>query len=111
VIKPNKEPGAYNTLADAVQALKSGSVDGIVVDLPTSFYITAVQIPNGVIVGQFPNPPGQQPEHFGMVFAKDDPLADCVNLALTELRDDGTLQSIQDQWLSTKVSVPVFSTS
>ncbi len=60
VIKPNKEAGAYNSLADAVQALKSGSVDGIVVDLPTAFYITAVQIPNGVIVGQFPLSGGQQ---------------------------------------------------
>ncbi len=110
-IQPNKEPGAYNTLADAVQALKSGSVDGIVVDLPTAFYVTAVQIPNGVIVGQFPNPEGQQPEHFGMVFAKDNALAECVNLALSELKSDGTLQAIQDQWLSSKVSVPVFATS
>jgi polar amino acid transport system substrate-binding protein len=111
VIQPTKEPGAYNTLADAVQALKSGSVDGIVVDLPTAFYITAVQIPNGVIIGQFPNPEGQQPEHFGMVFTKDNPLAECVNLALSELKSAGTLQAIQDQWLSSKVSVPVFSTS
>ncbi len=111
VIQPAKEAGAYNTLADAVQSLKSGSVDGIVVDLPTAFYITAVQIPNGLIVGQFPNPEGQQPEHFGMVFAKDNQLAQCVNMALAELKGDGELKAIQDQWLSTKVSVPVFATS
>jgi polar amino acid transport system substrate-binding protein len=110
VIKPNKEAGAYNSLADAVQALKSGSVDGIVVDLPTAFYITAVQIPNGVIVGQFP-PAGGQQEYFAMAFAKGNPLVQCVNMALEELKSDGTLQSIQDRWLSSKVSVPVFSTS
>jgi len=110
VIQPNKEAGAYNSLADAVQALKSGSVDGIVVDLPTAFYITAVQIPNGVIVGQFP-PAGGQQEYFAMAFAKGNPLVQCVNMALEELKSDGTLQSIQDRWLSSKVSVPVFSTS
>lgn len=109
VIQPNKEAGAYNTLADAVQALKAGQVDGIVVDLPTAFYITAVQIPNGQIVGQFPSE--AQQEYFGMVFTQGNPLADCVNQALDELKSDGTLQAIQDQWLSSKVSVPVFSTS
>jgi polar amino acid transport system substrate-binding protein len=109
VVQPNKEPGAYNSLADAVQALKSGNVDGIVVDLPTAFYVTAVQIPNGVIVGQFPTE-GQQ-EYFAMAFAKGNPLGQCVNMALEELKSDGTLQAIQDRWLSTKVSVPVFSTS
>ncbi|MFB3738527.1 MAG: ABC transporter substrate-binding protein [Candidatus Velamenicoccus archaeovorus] len=110
VIQPNAEAGAYNSLADAVQALKSGNVDGIVVDLPTAFYVTAVQIPNGVIVGQFP-PAGGQQEYFAMAFAKGNALVQCVNMALEELKSEGTLQSIQDQWLSSKVSVPVFSTS
>ncbi|HZD80085.1 MAG TPA: ABC transporter substrate-binding protein [Actinomycetota bacterium] len=108
VIQPTKEPGAYNSLADAVQALKSGNVDGIVVDLPTAFYITAVQIPQGVIVGQFPAE-GQQ-EYFAMAFQKGNSLVQCVNQALDELKSEGTLKAIQDRWLSSKVSVPVLST-
>ena len=38
----------------AVQALKNGQIDGLVVDLPTAFYITAAQVKSSVIVGQLP---------------------------------------------------------
>jgi polar amino acid transport system substrate-binding protein len=77
------------------------------VDLPTAFFMTAVQIPKGVIVGQFPST-GQQ-EYFGMVFQDGNPLRDCVNQALAELKSDGTLQQIQQEWLSDKASAPVLS--
>jgi polar amino acid transport system substrate-binding protein len=76
-----------------------------VVDLPTAFFITAVQVPDGKIVGQFPSVGGQ--EHFGLVLAKDSPLTECVNKALGELRDDGTLDELQKKWLSETVSAPV----
>ena len=33
----------------AVQALKNGQIDGLVVDLPTAFYVTAVQVPDGKV--------------------------------------------------------------
>jgi len=108
VIQPSKEPGAFDKLIDSIVALKNGQVDGIVVDLPTAFYITAVQIPNGVIVGQFPTV--GQPEYFAMAFQKGNPLVACVNQALEELRSAGTLQAIQEKWLSSAVDVPVFST-
>jgi polar amino acid transport system substrate-binding protein len=42
-----------------------------------------------------------------MLFEEGNPLRDCVNRALTELRDEGTLEEIQQQWLSEKRSVPV----
>ena len=35
------------------------------------------------------------------------PLRDCVNGALTELRDDGTLEQIQQEWLSEKTEAPI----
>jgi len=104
-VQPSQEPSAYNTLNDSVAGLKAKQVDGIVVDLPTAFFITAVQVPNGKIVGQFPAV-GEQ-EYFGLVLAKDSPLTDCVNDALGTLRDDGTLDSLQQEWLSDKASAPV----
>ena len=61
-------------------ALKTKQIDALVVDLPTAFYVTAVQVPNGKILGQLPAKPGG--EHFGMVFQKGNPLAACVNAAL-----------------------------
>src|SRR5438034_3386363 len=39
VIKPTKEPGGYQSLADTVAAFNAGAVDGIIVDLPTGLYI------------------------------------------------------------------------
>jgi polar amino acid transport system substrate-binding protein len=106
-IQPNVEPAVYDDLNGAVQDLKNGQLDGIVVDLPTAFFITAVQIPKGIIVGQFPTV-GQQ-EYFAMAFAKGNPLVACVNTALQALKDDGTLASIQQEWLSDKASAPVIS--
>ena len=106
-IQPNQEPAVYDDQAGAVQALKNGQVDGIVVDLPTAFYLTAVEIENGVIVGQFPSVGGQ--EYFAMTFEKGNPLVECVNLALERIKSDGTLEAIYQEWLADKASAPVIS--
>jgi polar amino acid transport system substrate-binding protein len=102
-VQPTQEPSVFSTLTDAVQALKNEQVDGIVVDLPTAFFVTAVQAPNSKIVGQFPAV-GEQ-GYLGLVLAKGSPLTDCVNQALAELREEGTLDSLQQEWL--QVSAPV----
>jgi len=94
----------YSTNDKAVFALKAKLIDGIVVDLPTAFYVTAVQVPNSTILGQFASKTG---EHFGMVFQKGNPLVACVNKALATLKANGTLKTINDTWLSKVVSVPV----
>jgi polar amino acid transport system substrate-binding protein len=99
-----KSVKVYNTNDKAVFALKNKLVDGIVVDLPTAFYVTAVQVPNSKILGQFASTTG---EHFGMVFQKGNPLRACVNRALATMKRNGTLKRIQATWLSKVVSVPV----
>jgi polar amino acid transport system substrate-binding protein len=97
-IKTSQKPAVFPSNAGAVQALKNNQIDGLVVDLPTAFYVTAVQVPGSMILGQFASPPGG--EHFGMVFAKGDPLVSCVNKALAALRSNGTLKRLQDKWLA-----------
>ena len=104
-IQPSQQPQVYDTLDAGVAALKAKQIDGLVVDLPTAFFITAVQVPNGKIVGQFPTIGSQ--EYFGMVLSKDSPLTECVNEALAHLKDSGELAQIQQTWLSDKVSAPV----
>jgi polar amino acid transport system substrate-binding protein len=103
-IKPSSKPSVFPKNYAAVQALKNKQIDGLVVDLPTAFYVTAVQVPNGKILGQFPTQPGG--EHFGMVFQKGNPLATCVNQALAKLRSDGTLKQLQQQWLAKATGAP-----
>src|SRR5689334_11597130 len=103
-IQPSKQPSVFPTNAGAVQALKNKQIDGLVVDLPTAFYVTAVQVPNSKVLGQFPAEPGG--EHFGMVFQKGNSLVHCVNGALTKLRSGGTLQQLQQKWLAKATGAP-----
>lgn len=104
-IEPSSQPSVYNTLNDAISAVKAKQIDGVVVDLPTAFFITAVQLENSTIVGQFPAV-GEQ-EYFAMAFEQDSPLVDCVNAALARLKDSGRLAEIQQEWLSDKADAPV----
>lgn len=98
VVQPAEKPFVYNDTNDAKSALQNGQIDGIVVDLPTAYYITAVELPKGKIVGQFPAQEGG--EQFGLLFQKGNPLVTCVNKALADLKASGELQAIQDQWLA-----------
>jgi polar amino acid transport system substrate-binding protein len=104
-IKPSKQPAVYPQNAGAVQALKNHQIDGLVVDLPTAFYITSAQVSNSKVLGQFPAVPGG--EHFGMVFAKGNPLVTCVNRALATLKANGQLSGIRQQWLAKATGAPV----
>jgi polar amino acid transport system substrate-binding protein len=106
VIQPEVEPGAYNKLSDSVAALNAGQVDAIVVDLPTALYLAdpyVQEVKDGVVVGQFET--AAAGEYFGMTFVEGNPLRDCVNLALEQMKADGTLQAIQTEWLSEKTNV------
>jgi len=105
-IQPTSEPLVFQSTNVAKQALLNGQVDAIVADLPTAFFITAVQIPSSTIVGQFQQQTGS-PEQFGMLFEKDNPLVGCVDQALATLKSDGTLDAIEKKWLSQTVNVPV----
>ena len=106
-IAPDQGAQAFNTNDDAKLALESGQVDAIVVDLPTAFYLTGVELDGGLIVGQLPKPDGKSGDEFGLVLAKDSPLTADVTAAVDALRDDGTLQSIADEWLADAADAPV----
>lgn len=105
-IQPDTQPLVFQNTNVAKQALLNHQVDAIVTDLPTAFYITAVEIPSATIVGQFKQQSGS-PEQFGMLFSKDNALVDCVNQALANIKQDGTLDQIEQKWLSQTVNVPV----
>ncbi len=100
-IRPTQQVAPYDTNDLAVQALKNTQIDGIVVDLPTAFYMAAAQLDDGVIVGQLP-PASGTPEQFGAVLDKGSALTPCVTRAVDALRSDGTLDSLVSDWLSTQ---------
>ena len=87
----------YGSNEDAVAALKANQIDAIVLDLPTAYYATGVYIENSFIVGELPA--AGVPDEWGLLLAKDSPLTPKVTAALDELRADGTLAKITDEWL------------
>jgi polar amino acid transport system substrate-binding protein len=105
-IQPEKDPRVYDTSNDVIAAINAKQIDGLVVDLPTAFFLVgAEEVKNGKVQGQFPSTGSQ--EHFGMLFQEGNALRDCVNEALAALKADGTLEQIQTEWLSNKTSAPV----
>ncbi len=106
VIAPTAEPAVFDKNDDAKLALANGQVDGIVADLPTALYLAAAEIENGLVVGQLENT-GGTPEQFGLVLDKGSPLTTCVSAAVDSLRADGTLDRLEQQWLTDEAGAPV----
>jgi polar amino acid transport system substrate-binding protein len=102
VIQPETEPLVYDTNADAKAAFDAGQLDGLVLDLPTAFYVSAVEIEGSAVIAQFPSG-GAEGEQFGMLFEEGNPLRDCVNEALANI----DLAALQQEWLSDVVDAPV----
>jgi polar amino acid transport system substrate-binding protein len=96
-IQPSSEPSVYDTNNDVVSALKAKQIDGGAVDFPTALYMSAVQLDGGTVVGRLPAEEGG--EYFGVVLEKDSPLTECVNEAIAALREDGTIDRLEQQWL------------
>jgi polar amino acid transport system substrate-binding protein len=106
VVKPTRQPAIYQKNDLAKSALLNGQVDGIVVDLPTAFYITSAEVTDARVVGQFAAT-GGRPEQFGFVLDKGSRLTPCVSKAVDAMRADGTLAALDKRWLSDAVNAPV----
>lgn len=105
-IAPTAGAQAFNTNDDAVLALQNGTVDAIVVDLPTAFFLTGVVLDGGVLLGQLPADAGVSDE-WGLVLAKDSPLTPLVTAAVDALRASGRLDEIAAQWLGADAGAPI----
>lgn len=96
----------FNDNAAAVTALKNKQIDGLVVDLPTAFYLSAVEVPKGLIVGQIDGSDSGD-QGFGLLLAKDSPVTSCISKAVDAIRGNGTLDQITNQWLADSAGAPV----
>ncbi|MFM1994571.1 MAG: hypothetical protein RLZZ610_88 [Actinomycetota bacterium] len=105
IIKPTAGAKAFNSNDDAKAALSSGQVDAIVVDLPTAFYLTAVELDGGIILGQLAG--AEAGDSFGLVLDKGSPLTAAVSAAVDALRASGKLAEIETTWLADFAGAPV----
>lgn len=95
----------FNDNAAGVSALKNGQIDGLVVDLPTAFYLSGVEIDKGIIVGQLPSTGSG--DQFGLLLSKGSKLTACVSAAVDAITADGTLAAITEKWLATETGAAV----
>jgi len=101
-IQPTQTPKVFETLNDVKQALQTKQIAALVTDTPTAQFISSSEIPGSVMVAQFPS----TGEHYGLLFAKGNPLVTCVNKALATLKSNGTLATLASKYLRIYTSVP-----
>jgi polar amino acid transport system substrate-binding protein len=102
-IDPSSEIQVFNNSNDVITALKNGQVEAVAVDVPTALYVTAVQVPDATIVGQFPAPGGDQ---WGALLTKGSSLTACVSWAIEELQSSGELDKLNQKWMSKAAGAP-----
>jgi polar amino acid transport system substrate-binding protein len=107
IIAPDTEVQVFNDNAAAVQALKNKQIDGIVVDLPTGYYLAGVEVEGGLLVGQLPS--SGTGDQFGLLLTKDSPISGCISEAVDAITADGTLAAIEEKWLTAGAGVPVLN--
>jgi len=107
IIAPTAGAQVFNSNEDAVLALQSGTIDAIVVDLPTAFYLTGAVLDAGLIIGQLPKLDGKNGDDLGLLLPKGSALTADVTAAVDELRADGTLDALAEEWLTNAGNVPL----
>jgi polar amino acid transport system substrate-binding protein len=94
-IDPNEPVSEFDTTADAAQALKSGTIDGHVIDYPIASGILgeSKSVPLK-IVGFF-----KTNEDYGLAFETGSKLKPCVDQVINAMKADGFLAQKTKQWV------------
>lgn len=88
----------FNSVDDTVAALQNGTIDALITDLPGAYYVQAVQLDDGVIVGQFDDAKGG--DEFAFLLPKGSALTAEVSRAVDTLRENGTLDALVAEWIA-----------
>lgn len=97
-VKEDKQVNRYNKGADAVQALKNGKIDCVVIDsLPAEKFVELnddLKIVDGIF----------DTEEYAICMKKGNTeLREQLNTALQELKEDGTLDEIQSNYIGDEI--------
>jgi len=83
----------YDTFNSAVQALLNGDVDGVIIDGVTADAFAQQHAGDLVVEIR-----GLSSDPLGLVFPEGDPLVDDFNQGLAQIKEDGTLDALIEQW-------------
>jgi len=106
-IEPENDPLLYDDNVNVIEAMKANQIDAGLFDLPTAMYLGAVVLEDGVVLGQFPADRTEAPDQFGLLMEEGNELKSCIDEAVQSLTDDGTLASIEAEWLQESTGVPL----
>lgn len=87
---------AYDQFGTAVQALLNGDVDAVMIDNVAGLGYVGVNADKLKITGE-----AVQSEELGFIFGKGSPLVEPINWALADMNEDGTLQTLFEEWFIT----------
>ena len=90
-----KDIKKYEGLTPAMLDLAAGRIDGYVSDIPALLYYVKDK-PQFAVVERI-----KTTEQYSVMFAKDAPLRDKVNAAISEMKKDGSLAKIHKAWFGT----------
>jgi len=92
---PLDKVSTYRSLDSAIAALEVGRVEGLVLDAGTAGYV-AQQVPVTHVTAAW----SKQQAELALALRTGDPLAVCVNEALADMAQDGTLGTLTGTWLT-----------
>lgn len=86
----------YSKAGDAVQALKQGKIDCVIIDEQPAKVFVEKNSDLIILDDRF------EPEYYAIAVAKGSPLTAQINAALEELTENGTMQQIVDNYIGDK---------
>ncbi|NNF55461.1 MAG: amino acid ABC transporter substrate-binding protein [Acidimicrobiales bacterium] len=108
VIQPDTDAAVFDDNVAAKAAFDAGQIDGLVLDLPTAYYVSAVEIDGAFIAGVLPEIQ-EGADSLGFAFEEGSEFTPCINAALETLRTDGVLEALEEQYLNNAGEIPTFS--
>lgn len=94
----------YNAAGDGMQALQSGTIDAMVMDVDQGVAASTEYFPDSVVIGTLPDQ--GVVEQYGLVLDEGSELTGCVSQAVDALEEDGTLAELRTTWLKSD-DIPV----
>jgi len=101
------DAAVYNDQVGLFQALQGNQIDAVATELATALYLTAVQVPDAEIAAILPH--DEADYGHGLIFEQGNELVDWVNEAIAELKADGTIDALVDQYLIANPDLPIIT--
>jgi polar amino acid transport system substrate-binding protein len=103
-VKPTKDVSQFDTTDAAALALKNGTIDVQVIDVPIAIGIRdQTKDVSLKVIGQFVTN-----ENYGLAFEEGSKLKPCVDTGIKAMSSDGFLKAAQGKWFPGSTDLPIF---